>query len=60
MRDSLALALVRAEFCRAYAAERTRPKDKVRSVGARSVLARLMRSLRGRRARAGTVSPPSH
>jgi hypothetical protein len=52
MRDSLALALVRAEFCRAYAAERARPGTKVKSAD-RSILVRLRRLLRlGLRSRA--------
>lgn len=59
MRDSLALALVRAEFCRAYAAERARSKDKASRAVARAAVARLWRSLRfGRRPRVGAASPP--
>jgi hypothetical protein len=54
MRDSLALALVRAEFCRAYAAQRA---VKARKAVRRSILKRLLRSLRFRfRARAGATA----
>jgi hypothetical protein len=59
MRDTLALALLRAEFCRAYAAERARPKDKSGLPVAHAALSRLWRSLRApRRGRAG-AAPPS-
>jgi len=49
MRDTLALALIRAEFCRAYAAERSRSKDKESTVGAGGLRARLGRSIRALR-----------
>ncbi len=59
MRDSLALALVRAEFCRAYA-ESSQPKDKAGGDHAGAVVARLWRSLRRlRRPRVAPGSPPS-
>lgn len=56
MRDSLALALVRAEFCRAYAAERARPKDKTGNVRLPRLAVRLWRWLR--RAHPARVSTP--
>lgn len=61
MRDTLALALVRAEFCRAYAAERSRPKGRTgdtSDAGASALMARVWRSLRALR-RALSTHPPS-
>jgi len=46
MKDTLALALMRAEFCRACASERLRPKHDANNARLRAVMARVWRRLR--------------
>jgi hypothetical protein len=69
MRDALALALIRAEYCRAYASERSRLDEIRKENAARARVGRALRSIRtawrgssaagakSRRA-AGAASPP--
>lgn len=73
MRDMLALALVRAELCRAYAVERPRLNRTGWKIRARAGIGRVLRSIRtmsrgltavdaksrhARRAASDTSSPP--
>lgn len=46
MRDILALALVRAELCRVYAAERPAVRRTVWNSRARAIIERTLRSIR--------------
>lgn len=46
MRDTLALALVRAELCRAHAAERHRFDETRSSAGLRAAIGRTLRFIR--------------
>ena len=46
MKDTLALALVRAESCRACAAERSRPKHNAGAGRASAVVTRVRRTVR--------------
>ena len=46
MRDTLTLALVRAELCRAYAADRSRLRRAGWNARARAIIERTLRSIR--------------